>query len=168
MKIYFKNLILFVPILFINCNAQRISNNQNQKEKFLLWLLNQRSENIISQKPAYLKPEYLNLLTEEMKVSLKDSINIEKQINKSNADHFEYSNFANKTFLPDSATFRLSQNTAHLFLKISNPIFFNKGKKVLIFIEEHCGDLCGSGIIEVYEKTSSGFNLLFVKDIWSS
>jgi hypothetical protein len=168
MKIYFKNLLFLVAVIFINCNAQRISYYDNQDETFLLWLLNQRSENVISQKPAYVKPEYIISLYEEMKVSFRDSVSIGKQVTKNNADHFKYSNFADKTFLPDSATFRLSQNTTHLYLKISKPIFFDKGRKILIFIEEHCGDLCGSGVFEVYEKTPSGFNFLIVKEIWIS
>ena len=164
----YKNLLLiFCCTVCINCKSQNIGYNK-QHENFLNWFLKQRSEKIVSKKTALLNTGYINYLLEGTNFSNKDSIGFIKQINESNSFLYSYTTFSKKTFIEDSVIHTLSINPSHLFLKISKPIFFHNKDRVWIFVEEYCGDLCGSGMIEVYKKTKSGYVLLFKKLIWIS
>lgn len=55
-----------------------------------------------------------------------------------------------------------------VFLRISHPIFLSDGKKIIFFVEEHCGDLCGSGKILVYEIDKLKYRMVFEELLWIS
>ena len=122
----------------------------------------------ISKKTIALEPTHFLSLMKEIKFSKSDSISIQKQINKNNTSNFRYSFFAGKIFLGDSLLHIEKHKDGNTYLKISKPFFFEKGKKVWIFVEEYCPDTCGGGNIEIYEKSSQGYKLIGVVPIWIS
>lgn len=161
-------LILF---LYISFTCQKSSGqskiSQNKSDQFLKWLLEKRSEEIISERASELSLDLLKDIP-EVNYSKNDSIKIQKQIDDNNLSIFNYKIFSGKKFVNDSTLKEITSKSAYIFLRISNPIFFENGKKIWILVEEHCGDNCGSGKIQVFRKIGSQYQLIAEKLIWIS
>jgi hypothetical protein len=166
MRLLYLTLIIFCTLKSFNCNSQKHSDGS--KEDFLKWLLKKREEQTVSKKTVPLDFGIFKDLSNEIKLSAKDSAEIKVGMEENNNSGFNYNNFVRKTFVGDSTISEMTKKTAYLFLKISRPIFFDHNNKILIFIENHCGDNCGSGMVEIYTIDKSGYSLLFNKLIWIS
>jgi hypothetical protein len=165
MKLLFYILPLFACVT--NCNSQKnIAGNSKSADKFLRWILEERAEVIISNKPVHLEINLLQGLADEIKFSKKDSIAISDQIAMNNKAVFNSDLTAKKTFLSDTELKKETDKSTYLYLKVSRPVFFSD--KVFIFIEQYCGDLCGHGEIQVYSINKGDHKFLFKKQIWIS
>jgi len=168
MKLFLQAISISVFVTGLNCNGQK-TQSKTAEYNFLESVLRSHEEKIVCSKTVPLTMNLLENISEEVNLSARDSVDIQKQINYNNSSIFNFKkSFAGKTFLDDSAIIKNFRPPAYRYLKISKPIFFNGGSKAIIFIEEHCGDLCGSGVIEIYRKDQQSYMLLFRKTVWIS
>ena len=158
MKIFYLIVLVFYSLISLECNSQ---SKMNESDKFLSWLLKNREEKIICTSPAEISMSKFNQIKNEFTFSEKDSLSIQKKIMENKKAVFHKSLSPDKSFLDKI-------EIGNTFLKISQPIFFDDGRKVLIYIEHHCGIECGEGSIEVYEIKKLGYTLLYKAEIWES
>lgn len=160
-NIYFI-LVLLLAFASSHCNAQRTT-KQTEKyfDHFLKWRLAKSEDKIVSVQPVQLDIKTLARMSEDLKFSKKDSLEIQPQLERNNKYKYDSTLFPAKTFI-EKIPYEYS------FVKISNPIFFDNGKKLWIYIEHHCPDTCGEGRIEVYEIDGGEFKLLFETITWIS
>jgi len=169
MKLYQCVVSVLFTLSVVQCNSQKVITDNTLEEGFLKWILESRSEEIVSQRTAHLSYGNWKDVLLLVRNSDKDSTQFQKLINESNLFMFNYSGrFAGKLFLGDSALNVIASKPLYLFLKISKPIFFDQGDKVWILIEEYCGDNCGSGKIQVFKKEKNSYSLLAEKVVWIS
>ena len=162
MKILRLLILIILSLAFVNCGFQKaISNREKSSDLFLKWLLESIDEKMVSKKSIQLSMETLWRMREDIKFSKKDFLTMKKQIEINNKTIFDSSLSLNKTFIE-----KIEYN--YTYLKVSNPIFFDNGKKLWVNVEKYCPDTCGMGFIEIYEVSKSGYKLLFKIRTWIS
>lgn len=130
-------------------------------DDFLKWRLAGIEEKIVSVKPVEVDINTLDRMSEKVKFSKNDSLDIQKQIEINNKYRYDSTLFPQKLF-------REKIGVESFYIKISRPIFFDNGRKLWVYIEYHCPDTCGKGIIEVYAADKAGYKLLFTIGTWIS
>jgi hypothetical protein len=155
---------LFVLALTTHCNAQKtMKQSKKYFDQFLKWRLAGIKEKMVSIRPTQLDMKDLARMAEDdnIKFSKKDSLEIKPQLEINNNYRYDSTLFPAKTFIKKI-------EYGYFYIKISNPIFFDNGKKLWVYIEHHCPDTCGEGRIEVYELNNGEFKLLFETVTWVS
>jgi hypothetical protein len=160
MKNFYLISVLLLGFISSHCNAQR-TNKQTEKyfDHFLKWRLAKSEDKMVSVQPVQLDIKTLARISEGLKFSKKDSLEIQSQLERNNKHKYDSTLFPAKTFIEIIAY-------EYFYVKISNPIFFDNGKKLWVYIEHHCPDTCGEGRIEVYEIDRGEFKLLFETITW--
>ena len=154
--------LLLIALMNQHCTAQQAT-KQSKKyfEKFLKWRLAKSKDKMVSTQPVQLHMKTLGRMSEGVKFSKKDSLEIQPQLERNNNYKYDSTLFPGKIFIEKVAV-------DHSFTRISNPIFFDNGKKLWVQVEHYCGDTCGEGKIEVYEVNNGEFKLLFETLAWMS
>lgn len=154
--------ILFLSIITLDCNAQQsLKKSKSDYDNFLRRRLSTIEEKVVSIKPVFLEINTLARMSEDIKFSKKDSADIRLQLETNNKFIYDSTLFPTKSFIEKTTI-------DDTYIKISRPIFFEKGKKLWVYIEHHCPDTCGEGVIEVYEVDKTKFKLLFRIVTWIS
>jgi hypothetical protein len=168
-NIYLKVLTLGF-LLFSQCASQKNPKvTLDREDTFLLWLLKSRTEINVSKSPVKLNKGHLEILSTVIDFSRKDSLNMSLQSDANNKSSINSKLLPEKTFLDSFLIEEMIKRVNYSFLKISNPIYFENGKKVWIVVEQYCGDLCGSGEIQVYNiRDNNIYELIDKKRIWIS
>ena len=154
--------LLLMALTNQHCTAQQAT-KQSKKyfDQFLKWRLARSKDKMVSTQPVQLHIKTLGRMSEGVRFSKKDSLEIQRQIERNNTYKYDSTLFPGKTFIEKIGV-------EYSFTKISNPIFFDNGKKLWVYVEHYCPDTCGEGRIEVYEVNNGTFKLLFETLTWMS
>ena len=154
--------LLVIALMNQHCTAQQ-GTTQSKKyfDLFLKWRLAKSEDKMVSTQPVPLDVNILGRMSEGVKFSKKDSLEIQPQLERNNKYKYDSTLLPAKTFIE-----KIPEH--YSFTKISNPIFFDNGKKLWVYVEHHCTDTCGEGKIEVYEVNNGKFKLVFETLAWMS
>jgi hypothetical protein len=127
----------------------------------LNWRLAKIEEKIISVKPMELDINTMARMSERVKFSKNDSLEIQSQLEINNRYKYDSTLFSGKSF-------REKIETERSYIKISRPIFFDNGRKLWVYVEHYCPGTCGHGVIKCYGADKTGYKLLFTIGTWMS
>ena len=150
---------ILISIIFLNCSSQRNITTKKSKQEFLQWIIEQQSEKQIYKQPIELSIEKFWKLKAHANFSKEDSIELQSQIELNNKTAIDVKLPSNKTFITDVE----NEDT---YLKITNPIFFDDGKKVWIYMQHHSAGKSGSETVEVYEVNDKRYKRHSGMFIW--
>lgn len=140
----FLSIVTLFSLFLATCKSQRNIVSRKTKEEFLKWIIEQQPEKKIDKKLVTISLQRFFKLKGDLELSKNDSIKIAEQIHSNSESHLDVNISPNKIIISDVA----KEND---YLRVSNPIFFDKGKKVWIYIWHICPDDCQNENVEIYE-----------------